>query len=570
MTEAHTHIDAALFGSVPVELQSWLQWVVWRYEDHGGPKPDKVPYSIRGGYAKTNDPATWGTFAEALTAYQMGGYDGIGFVFTASDPFAGVDLDSCRDPATGKLEAWAAEIVKALDSYTETSPSGTGVKIFLQGKLPRGKHVQKIENGQIEVYDTRRFFTLTADHLGGTPTTIEDRQVEIENVHARIFGKPHAKQTSNRNSKKTAPNLTRIKEALQHIPATDYDTWLRVGMALRAAGDENLDLWIAWSRTCPEKFDLDVCHRKWRSFSADRESGVTLATIIQLAKDAGWTPSGNGHTEAPWPGDAGAPREQTRSDDDEAENLRCTAQERPVEDEAKLKRGEYAPVILCAKDVTPEEVDWLWYPYLPRRKIGLLGGDAGLGKTWLALSFASSNSLGHWPFYFTGKESLREPSNTVFFSTEDGVADTLVPRLISLGADLNRIFFVEGKKDWKGTLHRVVLNDASIITRSIKAHNATLAVFDPFQGFLPPKTKMNEMETVRPVLSSLIQTAHEADCFLLLVGHLNKSKQESAAYKFMGSVDWYAAARSALMVVADPENPAEGRIFYQVKNSLDA
>jgi primase-polymerase (primpol)-like protein len=116
VTEAHTHIDAALFDSMSAELQTWPQWVIWKHEQHPGePKPRKVPYSPRGHRAKTNRSVTWGTFAEALAAYQRGGFDGIGFVFTASDPFAGIDLDGCRDPNTGRLEPWGAEIVRALN-----------------------------------------------------------------------------------------------------------------------------------------------------------------------------------------------------------------------------------------------------------------------------------------------------------------------------------------------------------------------------------------------------------------------------------------------------------------------
>jgi len=186
----------------------------------------------------------------------------------------------------------------------------------------------------------------------------------------------------------------------------------------------------------------------------------------------------------------------------------------------------------------------------------------------LILSVAASHSLGNWPFYWSTKESDRTPGDTVFFSTEDGVADTLVPRLISLGADLARIHFVDGKADWKDTLHRIVLNDADVITQAIRDRNARLAVFDPFQGFLPPKTKMNDMETVRPVVDALIRIAQETRCCVVLLGHLNKAKQESAAYKFIGSVDWFAAARSVMLITKDPEAAPDGRLFFQVKNSL--
>jgi putative DNA primase/helicase len=148
--------------NTPEDLKARPQWVVWKFEDHGEPKPAKVLYNPHTGQrAKSNDPQTWATFAEALAAYQHGGFDGIGFVFTANDPYVGIDLDSCRDPASGRLEPWAGEIVERLDGYTEASPSGTGVHIIVEGKLPAGGR----KKGQVEMYDSGRFFTVTGQHL---------------------------------------------------------------------------------------------------------------------------------------------------------------------------------------------------------------------------------------------------------------------------------------------------------------------------------------------------------------------------------------------------------------------
>jgi RecA-family ATPase len=137
-----------------------------------------------------------------------------------------------------------------------------------------------------------------------------------------------------------------------------------------------------------------------------------------------------------------------------------------------------------------------------------------------------------------------------------------------MGADLDRIVFLEGKKDKKGALQRIVLNEEDILTDAIAQCKAKLLIFDPFQRFLPPKTKMNEMETVSPVVTSLMRIAQQTGCTVLLLGHLNKSKQDTIGYKFLGSVDWFAAARSALMVMKDPHNSMSGRYLYQVKNSL--
>src|SRR5580698_7764443 len=115
--------------NVPTELIACQQFVVWRNEERDG-KSTKVPYNARtGALAKSNDPSTWSTFAEAQSAFERGGWAGIGFVFSPDDEFCGIDLDGCRDPETGKVAEWASAIIKDFDSYCETSPSGSGLKL---------------------------------------------------------------------------------------------------------------------------------------------------------------------------------------------------------------------------------------------------------------------------------------------------------------------------------------------------------------------------------------------------------------------------------------------------------
>ncbi len=145
---------------IPDEMKERRQWVVWRLEVRDG-KPTKVPYSPHGGRASSTDLMTWGAFEEALAALDR--FDGIGFMFCSADPYTGVDLDGCRDPETGEIAPWAAEIVSALDSYTELSPSGTGVHIIAKGTLPGRGGKRK----SIEMYDMRRFFTVTGHVVAG-------------------------------------------------------------------------------------------------------------------------------------------------------------------------------------------------------------------------------------------------------------------------------------------------------------------------------------------------------------------------------------------------------------------
>ena len=166
MIENDTTIIAPKFENIPGELKELDQWVAWK----AAPRPNgilaKVPVCpMTGANASTNDPTTWGTYDQAATFYNRGGMAGIGFVFTDADPFCGIDLDDCREPNSGDLAEWVEEIIYRLESYTEVSPSGTGLKIFCRGQLDGpGRNF-----GDVEIYSSKRFFTVTGDKIPGCP-----------------------------------------------------------------------------------------------------------------------------------------------------------------------------------------------------------------------------------------------------------------------------------------------------------------------------------------------------------------------------------------------------------------
>jgi putative DNA primase/helicase len=172
---------------IPSDLRALDRWVVWKWEwSEDKRKWDKPPYRARDPrrHAKATDPKTWASFADAMTTYRRGGVDGIGFAVTKDDPFCGVDVDDCRDPATGALTPEAQNIVDGLCSYTEVTPSGTGVRVWVQATLPGPGN----RRGNIEMYDSARYFTVTGAHLAGTPETIDERPFALAALHARIFG----------------------------------------------------------------------------------------------------------------------------------------------------------------------------------------------------------------------------------------------------------------------------------------------------------------------------------------------------------------------------------------------
>ena len=171
------------FERIPDELKTQTNWVCYRMEPRfGQPKPTKIPYNpVTGDKAKANEPETWTAYETCVAAAERGEYAGIGFEF--APPYVGVDLDHCRDADTGEIEDWAQEIIAHLNSYTEASPSGTGVHIIIRGSLPPGRRRQ----GPVEMYDAARFFTMTGDQVPGTPNNIEERSSEVAELHQAFF-----------------------------------------------------------------------------------------------------------------------------------------------------------------------------------------------------------------------------------------------------------------------------------------------------------------------------------------------------------------------------------------------
>ncbi len=168
-------------SELPDTLVSRDQWLCWRSEERDG-KMTKIPVDPASGtFASTTDSATWSDFETARdrAASTTTEATGIGFVFIDDGPIVGVDLDDCRIRETGKTREWATDIIKRLDSFTEISPSGTGYHVLVEGSLPEGRN----RKGDIELYETARFFTVTGDHYKGTPKDIKYRKQPLREIH---------------------------------------------------------------------------------------------------------------------------------------------------------------------------------------------------------------------------------------------------------------------------------------------------------------------------------------------------------------------------------------------------
>lgn len=176
---ANNNTYATLIDCIPAELRTRKQWVLWKLEERDG-KQTKVPYQANGRRAESDNPATWTSLEKALTALPK--FSGLGIMF--ADRLAGIDLDHHIDE-NGNISDFARSVVEKINSYTELSPSGTGLHVLVFGDLPEGR--RKESKLGIEMYSVGRFFTFTGKHLTSSPFTVNERTAELAALHAEIF-----------------------------------------------------------------------------------------------------------------------------------------------------------------------------------------------------------------------------------------------------------------------------------------------------------------------------------------------------------------------------------------------
>ncbi|MBS6981645.1 MAG: AAA family ATPase [Oscillibacter sp.] len=212
--------------------------------------------------------------------------------------------------------------------------------------------------------------------------------------------------------------------------------------------------------------------------------------------------------------------------------------------------------LLKMSDIQVREVDWLWYPYIPFGKLTIIHGDPGEGKTTFALRLAAACSTGT---PLPNMDTIA-PITVIYQSAEDGLDDTVKPRLIEAGADQERIINIcEEEK----SLH--MLDER--IEKAIVQCGAKMLILDPMQGYLGERVDMNRANEVRTIMKSIGQVAQRTGCAVVLVGHLNKAAGMSSAYRGLGSIDFRASARSVL-VVGRLRSNKNVRVIVHDKSSL--
>ena len=213
--------------------------------------------------------------------------------------------------------------------------------------------------------------------------------------------------------------------------------------------------------------------------------------------------------------------------------------------------------IISMDEVPVEEVEWLWYPYIPFGKLTIIHGDGGEGKTTLILQLAALLSRGE---KLPCDSTEREPIKVIYQTAEDGLGDTIKPRLLADNADCSQIKVID---ESEATL--TMLDER--IEKAIVETDARALILDPVQAYIGAKVDMNRANEVRAILSQLGRIAGQYRCAIILVGHLNKVQGNKSNYRGLGSIDFQATARSVLIVGRLKDNP-QIRVMVQDKSSL--
>ena len=231
------------------------------------------------------------------------------------------------------------------------------------------------------------------------------------------------------------------------------------------------------------------------------------------------------------------------------------------------RRNEPNLKLINMEQVEVEKIDWLLYPFIPFGKATIVQGDPGEGKTTMVLQIIAKLTKGQAVLPSDSDESALEektmdlePVNVIYQTAEDGLGDTIKPRLLSAGADCSRVMVIDDN-DQALTMMDARLEEAIIKTK------ARLVVLDPIQSFLGTDVDMHRANEIRPLMKRVAVLAEKYHCAIILIGHMNKNSNGKSSYRGLGSIDFQAAARSVLIVGRIKDEP-EIRVVCHVKSSL--
>ncbi len=394
--------------AVPEELQKCSQWVVWKAVEKtkrdGSVKVTKVPHNPKTGKpASTKRPETWGTFDDACEAYLLNDYAGIGFVFTADDPFVGVDLDNCFDES-GNLRDDARRAVDELQSFTERSPSGKGLHIICGGELPGAGHCDN-KTGR-EMYQEGRYFTITADVVEGLGS-VQEGGAALKALYSGWFG-----QSASNDASHTVGDLEWDSEAplvsLDDMPVGDScKVLIRDGEGLDKYTDPtgSPDRSAALLAVCQELISAGVNKESILTVLTDKEHYLASAALDRRG--------GNPESAKEWLWKYTLTK--VLADWRELVNLFDDLPPLERKERALVRRGfRFISGAELIANIAP--VQWLVEKYIEANAMVILFGEPGVGKSFVALDMACCIATGEaW-------QGLPVKQGSVFYIAGEGHA----------------------------------------------------------------------------------------------------------------------------------------------------
>ena len=501
------------------------RWVLWVWKKIGG-KWSKIPKQSRFPLqnASSTDSETWTDFSSAVEAAEKNDL-GIGFVFNG-DGIVGIDLDDCREAETGKLAGWAEDIIGKLKTYTEVSPSGTGLKLFVRGELPEGcrSGFKRPEGGSVEVYSTGRFFTVTGQREPGTPDEVREQQGPLTAVLAMFTrwvedAKPKQQASVKRNIEQpiTQDRERQIKRAsayLSTIPGAvsgqggstaTFITTKKV-LSFGLSREDAFDVLSGWNFKCvPPWNDEELWHKIDNAIKsgltpiADREQyPVSDQPIVDPFETEGESVSVSPEAESATKVSKPLPIKTA------GELIQQYPSLRPPILEGLLRRGETMNIVAAPKT----------------------------GKSWLSMGLGLAVTVG---FKWLG-QCWATPGRVLIVDNElhcETSAHRLPQVAEAMGISLDQYADRLCVMNLRGGL--IDLKELSLQLSSLNKGDFDLIVLDAWYRFQPIGSDENSNSDVAALYNTLDALASRIDCAFVCIHHSSKGSQAGKSVTDTGS-----------------------------------
>lgn len=536
---------------IPADIKGLRQWVNWRYEAKEDGKPTKVCYQPTGQHAKSNDAATWADFQTCLDA--LPNFDGIGVMF--ANGLMGVDLDHHIDER-GNLSDFAREVVTTLPTYWEVSPSGSGLHGLCYGTLPTGG--RKSSKHGLEMYCEGRYFTVTGNHLDGTPSTVNRLNGELAQVHARVFG-VKSSETPTPVTTPTQPANLDEQQVIERAMLADnggkfLDLW--AGSTARHNGDHSsadlalCEILAFWTGRDATRIDSlfrqsGLMRDKWderHSTTGATYGAMTVAKAVDLTTKV-YNPMPTVHTDNTGATqvmiDDGIPAVPMPDDSYLIEPLQATATH-PATVTSAAQPGNKRRYTLhnAAEALEPQPpIEWVIDRLFSAGSVSILFGEPGSKKTYALLDAAVCVAHGVKWLDFDTRQS------PVLIIDEESGRRRMNRRL----GDVLRGHMADGSTPIQyTTLERfqvAQVADALAIEAAIEESAARFVLIDALADVMSGADE-NAVKDTQPIFIALRGIAERTQAAIVVIHHSNKIGGYRGSTAIKGAVDLLLVAQS--------------------------